>query len=133
LLEFVGDGKDGLLGYACNLQNAPSFSDHDVIQRGRSELEIQSLNEGLEASMRDYNSMCMEFKSERRQFRAIQHEFLALREEYFSLKKASVTSDALITSQRQDIESFTKEFEESVQSEINLEAEIEYLQKTIFN
>jgi len=31
LLEFVGDGKDGLLGYACNLQSASNFSDDDDI------------------------------------------------------------------------------------------------------
>jgi len=79
--------------------------------------------------MRDYNSMCMEFESERRQFRAIQYEFLALREECFNLKKASITSDALIASQCQDIESLTKEVEKSVQFEINLEAKIESLER----
>lgn len=51
LLEYVGDGENGMLGHANRLENSDADLDcRLVIDQSRSEIEIASLRESLEVS-----------------------------------------------------------------------------------
>lgn len=102
LLEFVGDGEKGLLGYALSLKSM------GVSQRNES--EIRTLRERID-----------ELESERRQ------ESTELRREVQLLKDRNSHLQSSLTGLQKEIATLQSDLDESIQSEVQLESDIDLM------
>jgi len=124
MLEFVGDGENGLLGYSHGLQNSNTeISRRAVIDRERSNNEIADLRKSLEVLKQ------REEQLENRQ--SVESESLHKRIQHLQDLNIIVerTFNTMIASLREEIKTITNELEESIQAEIEREAEIKAIEK----
>lgn len=124
ILEFVGDGENGLLGYTCSLQNSNTeVSRRVVVDREKSDNEIAALRKSLEALQQREQQL----KSRQLvESESLQREIQGLQDQNVAIERSSNT---MITSLREEIRIVTKELEESIQAEVERETEIEAIER----